>query len=398
MKTLARLNLLTRLFIGIAVGILIGWAAQDMALLYPVMVLYATFQALFGSLLTFSIPLVIIGFIIPGITEIGKGAGKMLFVAVLFASVFTVSAGFFAYFATSAFSGIVVDAAPFALGEYADPVGPAVSIAIAPVMPVMTALVFSFVVGVALVNMDGESQIKKFFFEFQGIIKSLIAKVIIPLLPVHISAIFANIAYVGQAGDMAVAFLATFILIIAMHIVFLLVVYSIAGSLFKKCPFRLLRKMLPSYMTAIGTQSSAATIPVNLVNVKRLGVKESVAEFVVPLCATINLPGSTMSIVACAIVVMHMYGMDVSLEIIAPFIFGLSVLMIAAPGVPGGAIVAAFGALEGALGFDAVHLAVMTALYIAQDSLGTAVNVTSDGAISMYINRLLGNKTLKDVV
>ena len=390
-----KIGLLPRLIIGIAAGLAIGAAAAGIPALYPVMVLYATFHSLFGSLLTFSIPMIILGFIIPGIYSVGKGAGKMLPMAVLFAATFTLVAGFFAYFTTVGVAGIVVGADGFVLGEYREPASPITTIPIAPVMPTMTALVFSFVVGICLISFNEDSVIKRFFGEFRQIISMYVSKVLIPLLPIHISAIFANMAFIGQAGDMVVSFFATFVLIIVMHWFFLLVLYGIGGSLFGKSPLALLKKMMPSYMTAVGTMSSAATIPVNLINVKRLGVKEAVADMVVPLGATINLPGSTMSIVACTVVVMYLYGMEVSLAILVPYIFALSILMIAAPGVPGGAIVAAFAALEGVLGFDEIQLGVMAALYFAQDSLGTAVNVTSDGAMSLYINRLLGHKQLE---
>jgi len=355
----------------------------------------ATFNVLFGQMLTFSIPLIILSFIIVGISDIGKSAGRMVLLIVTYAYCLTVLSGFLAHFALVTFQPLVVEiGSAVAVDDARDPVASLVNITVAPVMPIMTALVFAFIVGAFMVNLAEDNAIRKVAVDFRGIITQLIGKILVPLLPIHIAGIFARIAYQGQAEEMFFTFGRVFILILILHWVFLLVMYTIAGSLYKVSPFRLLKPMISSYMTAIGTQSSAATIPVNLINVKKLGVKSQLADFTVPLGASISLPGSTMSIVACTVAVMYMYNMDVSVGIIAPFIFGIAVAMVAAPGVPGGAIMASLGILEMTLGFTEVQLALMIALYIAQDSLGTAVNVTSDGPMTIFLNRLNGEKTL----
>jgi len=355
----------------------------------------ATFNLLFGQFLTFSIPLIILSFIVVGISDIGKGAGKMVAIIVIYAYILTVSSGYLSYGVMAIFQPLVVEIGSAVVAADARAAVPSlVNIAVAPVMPIMTALVFAFVVGIFMVNIKDGHVIKQGASEFRDIIRQLIANVLVPLLPIHIAGIFARIAYQGQAAQIFATFTRVFILIILLHWAFLFVLYAIAGSLYKTSPFKLIKPMISSYMTAIGTQSSAATIPVNLINVKKLGVRSQLADFTVPLGASISLPGSTMSIVCCAIAVMFMFDMPVSVAILTPFLFGVAVAMVAAPGVPGGAIMASVGLLDHVLGFNEAQVALMIALYIAQDSFGTAVNVTSDGPMTMYLNRYLGHKTL----
>lgn len=226
-----------------------------------------------------------------------------------------------------------------------------------------------------------------FFEEFQQIIEKVISYIIIPLLPFHIFGIFANMAYGGAVFEILSLFAVVFILIIIMHWVMLTGQYTTAGLLQKKNPFALIRTMLPAYFTALGTQSSAATIPVTLRQARKTGVKERVADFTVPLFATIHLSGSTITLVTCAIGVILLTGQAPSFGNFFPFILMLGVTMIAAPGVPGGAVMAAIGLLEVMLGFDETMVALMIALYLAQDSFGTAANVTGDGALANIVDR-----------
>jgi len=387
---LKKIGLIPRLIICIILGTLLGlWGW------YPIMAVLATFNQLFGQLLNFVIPLIILSFIVVGIADIGKGAGKMLGGLVSYAYFLTVLAGFLGYFIIDIFQPLVVEiGSAVHVDDPIAPVEPLINLVVAPVMPVMTALVFAFIIGVFMVNLGENNSIEKGARQFQDIIKQTIAKVVIPWLPVHIAGIFARIAFQGQAAVVLGTFVRVFIVIILLHWAFIFVQYFIAGGLYKISPFKLLKPMLGSYLTALGTQSSAATMPVNLVNVKRMGVEERAANFAVPLGTTINLPGSMMSIVACAVAVMFMFDMPVSAAIVAPFMFAAALTMVAAPGVPGGAIMAAVGVLQLSLGFDETQIALMIALYIAQDSFGTAVNVTSDGAMTLYLNRIMGNKTL----
>ena len=182
----------------------------------------------------------------------------------------------------------------------------------------------------------------------------------------------------------------TIIIIFILHVVLLLLLFSFAGIVSKKNPMRLLKNMLPAYATALGTQSSAATIPVTLKQVMKNGVRETIAVFTVPLCATIHLSGSTMKITACAMAIMIMAGEPVTFTAFAGFILMLGVTMVAAPGVPGGAIMAGLGLLQSMLGFNETLQALMIALYIAMDSFGTACNVTGDGAIAVVVDKIAG--------
>ena len=228
------------------------------------------------------------------------------------------------------------------------------------------------------------------FSDFQKIITKLIETVIIPLLPLHIFGIFLNMTVSGQVMSVITMFLKVIIVIFVLHVLLLLIQFTIAGSVSGKNPLRLLKNMLPAYATALGTQSSAATIPVTLAQAVKNGVRENIAIFVIPLCATIHLAGSTMKITACAMAIMYMSGEPVTFTSLAGFIMMLGVTMVAAPGVPGGAIMAALGLLQSMLGFNETLQALMIALYIAMDSFGTACNVTGDGAIAVVVDKIAG--------
>jgi Na+/H+-dicarboxylate symporter len=256
-------------------------------------------------------------------------------------------------------------------------------------MDIMTALLLSFILGLGMSGMSGTS-LRGGFADFRHIVTRLIEAVIIPLLPLHIFGIFLNMAVSGRVMGVVVMFLKVIGVIFVLHILLLLIQFAVAGIVGKKNPFGLLKNMMTAYVTALGTQSSAATIPVTLRQTIRNGVREHIAVFVVPLCATIHLAGSTMKIVACAMAIMLMAGQPVPPGLYAGFIMMLGVMMVAAPGVPGGAIMAAIGVLESMLGFDATLQAIMIALYIAMDSFGTACNVTGDGAIAVVVDRIAG--------
>ena len=266
-------------------------------------------------------------------------------------------------------------------------------VAMPPLMDVMTALLLSFTIGLGLSYINGET-LRESFSDFQKIITKLIEAVIIPLLPLHIFGIFLNMTHSGQVYAILMVFIKIIGVIFLLHIFLLVFQYSIAALFVRKNPFRLLGRMMPAYFTALGTQSSAATIPVTLEQTKKNGVSADIAGFVIPLCATIHLSGSTLKIVACALALMMMQGMPFDFPLFAGFIFMLGITMVAAPGVPGG-IMAALGILQSMLGFDESAQALMIALYIAMDSFGTACNVTGDGAIALIIDKVMGKGTGK---
>lgn len=378
-----KIGLLGRIIIAIALGVLLGSFVPEMFVR-----VFATFNTVFGEFINFAVPLIIIGFIAPAIAEFGKGSGKLLGMATAIAYTSTIIAGFLAYtVASNVLPSIVSSQA----GDVKEPgAGMATTyfdIGIEPMMGVMTALVFAFVMGIGMAAIKGDV-LQRGFTELKAIIEKVINFVIIPLLPFHIFGIFLNMTYAGEVKQILSVFALVFVLIIAMHWVMLTLQYSVAGAMSKRNPLKLIKTMLPAYFTAVGTQSSAATIPVTLKQTKEAGASERVAGFTVPLFATIHLSGSMITLVTCSIGVLLMNGMDVDMMMYTKFIFMLGIAMVAAPGVPGGAVVAALGILETVLGFDTTMLALMLALYVAQDSFGTATNVTGDGALSIIVDEV----------
>ncbi|WP_321332209.1 dicarboxylate/amino acid:cation symporter [uncultured Bacteroides sp.] len=381
------IGLLARIIIAILLGIAIGHILPS-----PLVRLFATFNALFSELLNFSIPLIILGFVTVAIADIGKKAGKMLLITVSIAYGATLFSGFLSYFTGSAlFPLLITPGSPLNEFNQVQDALPYFSIAIPPLMNVMTSLVLAFTLGLGLAGLKSNS-LKEVARDFQEIILQLINSVILPLLPIYIFGIFLNMTHTGQVYSVLTVFIKIIGVIFLLHIFLLVFQYCIAALFVKRNPFKLLGRMMPAYFTALGTQSSAATIPVTLEQTKKNGVSADIAGFVIPLCATIHLSGSTLKIVGCALALMMMQGMPHDFPMFAGFIFMLGVTMVAAPGVPGGAIMAALGVLQSMLGFDQSAQALMIALYIAMDSFGTACNVTGDGAIALVIDKIMGKK------
>ncbi len=381
-------GLLPRIILAIALGVLIGsfspeWLAR----------IFATFTTIFGGFLKFIVPLIILGFIAPGIAKLGKGSGKLLGLATFFAYSSTVLAGILAYVASTTILPNFMKAG--SMSNIDDPehslAATYIALDMPPVFGVMTALILAFLLGIGMAS-TGSKTMSSFFDEFQAIIEKTITYIIIPLLPFHIFGIFGNMAYGGAVAEILSLFAVVFVMIIILHWTMLALQYTTAGTLNKKNPLSLLKTMMPAYFTALGTQSSAATIPVTVRQARKTGANERVIDFAVPLFATIHLSGSTITIVSCAIGVMLLTGEVPTFGSILPFILMLGVTMIAAPGVPGGAVMAAIGLLETMLGFDQTMVALMIALYLAQDSFGTATNVTGDGALSLIVDRFTNGK------
>lgn len=351
-----------------------------------------TFNGLFGNFLGFIIPLLIVGLVAPGIAELGRSAGKLLFITAALAYGFTLASGFFSYAVSDWSFPYLLDAsAKTAQFAAAADLKPYFTVAMPPLMDVMTALVLAFTLGLGMAVIQG-SRLKGIMLDFRDIIDKVIVRVIIPLLPYYIFGIFLNMTVAGQVTSVLGVFAKIIVLIFAITAVMLVLQFTVAGLVARRNPFPMLKTMLVSYVTALGTQSSAATIPVTLKQTVKLGVREEVAGFVVPLCATIHLSGSTMKIVACALAILFMSGQPVPFAQFAGFICMLGVTMVAAPGVPGGAIMAALGILQSMLGFGEAELGLMIALYIAMDSFGTACNVTGDGAISVIVNKIYSRR------
>ena len=379
---LKRPGLLTQIIIAIILGIGAGIISPALPVRF-----FVTFNGLFSEFLAFVIPLIIVGLVAPAIADIGKGAGKMLAVTAQLAYGATLFSGFISYAVGETFFPMLITRdIPLSEISEANGVIPFFTIDIPEPLNVMTALVMAFTLGLGMANLN-TSYLKNAFVDFKEIIVKTIQKVILPLLPIYIFGIFFNMTHSGQVFHVLSVFIKIIGIIFILHILLLIFQYVIAGVIAGKNPFRMLANMMPAYFTALGTQSSAATIPVTLKQTVKNGVNEDTAGFVIPLCATIHLSGSTMKIVACALALMMMQGIPYDFRMMSGFIFMLGITMVAAPGVPGGAIMASLGILSSMLGFDDNAQALMIALYIAMDSFDTACNVTGDGALAVIIDR-----------
>lgn len=383
-----QIGLLPRIFIAILLGIVLGQVLPE-----ELSRVFFTFNSLFSEFLDFVIPLIILALVAEAIASIGKGAGLILMLTVALAYGSTVFSGYLAYFTGSTFFPSLIDARGLqSLSDNASSLSPYFSINVPPVMGVMTALVLAFIIGLGASRLE-TTVLKRAIEELKEIISKLIANVIIPVLPLYIYGIFLDMSYSGKVFGVLMVFVKIISIIFILHIGLLLFQFVVAGLVAKRNPLRLLTNMLPAYFMALGTSSSAATIPVTLAQVKRNGVSDDVASFVVPLCATIHLSGSMLKIVSCALALILMSGGVYNVSLFTEFILILAITMVAAPGVPGGAIMAALAVLQSVLGFNEEQLALMVSLYIAMDSFGTACNVTGDGAIAVIVNRLQGKKS-----
>lgn len=379
------IGLLPRVAAAIALGIGAGivlpmWAARC----------FATFNALFSSFLGFVIPLLIVGFVAPAIADIGRRAGAMLLATVAIAYAMTFGSGALAYLTSVTFFPSMIQ--PDSYIDTASTAGvspaPFFTVEVPPLMSVTTALVLAFVLGFGCAMLPSTQALKKGLDGFRDIIRMVIDKAIIPLLPLYIFGIFMDMTMGGKVGPILLTFVKIIVVIFCLHVGVLVLQYCIASLFSRKNPFKCLWTMMPAYFTALGTQSSAATIPVTLERTVAMGVDRDVAGFTVPLCATIHMSGSTLKIVSCALALMILHGMPYDFGMFAGFIAMLAITIIAAPGVPGGAIMASLGPLSSILGFTDADNAMMIALYIAMDSFGTACNITGDGAIAQIVARL----------
>lgn len=383
-----KIGLLPKILIAIALGILCS-------LFFPVWAVrgFLTFNSVFSNFLGMFIPLLIIGLVAPGIGDLGKGAGKLLLITAAIAYLSTILSGFFSYFTCRfTFPALLGDSVK-ALGDIdmSNSIAPYFNIEMPAFISVTTALVLAFTIGLGLTVLKGNA-LRGLMIDFKDLVMLVISKMIIPLLPLYIFGIFLQMGAEGHVGAVLGMFIKIILIIFLMHVTVLLLQFLIAGAVSGKNPFKSLVTMLPAYVTALGTQSSAATIPVTLAQAKKLGVRDNIADFTVPLCATIHMSCSILKIVACAYAVSLSVGLPLGFQTYAGFILMLGITMIAAPGVPGGAIMAALGLLASMLGIDGNLQGLILALYIAMDSFGTAGNVTGDGAISLIIDKIAKRK------
>ena len=335
-----KIGLLPKIAIAIVLGVVCGLFFND-----AITRIFVTFNSIFGNFLSFLIPLIIVGLVTPAITDIGKGAGRLLLLTTALAYLFTIFSGFFTLgVGTLSFPSLISANALSSEAMAETGLAPYFTIDIPPLMSVMTALIMAFVLGLGIAALDSRT-LKSAMEELRDVVMMIISKAIIPLLPLYIFGIFLNITISGQVFYILGVFLKLIGVIFGITIVILLLQFTIAGIVARKNPFKMLGHMMTAYMTALGTQSSAATIPVTLEQAIKCGVRPEIAGFTVPLCATIHLSGSTIKITACAMAIMMINGTAIDPQQFAGFIMMLGITMIAAPGIPGGAIMASLGLL-----------------------------------------------------
>lgn len=387
MKKKFQLGLIWRVLIAIILGITFGqfvpgWFVQ----------IFQTFNALFGQLISFCVPLIILALITAAIADTKEGAGKMLVYTLCLAYLSTIVVGFIAYFTGNAiFPKIISSNATLSAATETKTFLPYFTVNVPPVMDVLSALALAVILGLGILRTNSTT-LHHLACELREIIMFAISKAIVPLLPIYIFDIFLHMTAEGSVITVIGVFIKVIGVVFALHVLWLILLYLIAGSVGRLNPFKALVTMLPAYLTALASSSSAATIPVTLRQAKKLGVDERVADFTIPLCANIHLSGSSLKVISFALAVMIMQGMPYNFGLFATFIMLLGITIVAAPGVPGGVIMAALSVLSSVLGFGEAEQALMISLYIAVDSFGTACNVTGDGALTIIVSRIISKK------
>ena len=386
-------KLLRSLLFWVVVAIILGYVCS---LFFPDWLarVFVTFNGLFSNFLGFFVPVLIFALIAPAIAGLGRGAGKWLGITAGVAYGSTIISGLIAWGTASALYPTLL-AGKSLVTDVADPeaggLSPYFNVEMPPPLEVMSALLLAFVVGLSMTAVKSDN-LYNVLEELNAMVLKVVTTFVIPLLPIYIFGTFLNLGMNENFGDTMAAMGVVLVLSIVMTLVIVLLQYLVAGAVAGVNPFTALKNMLPAYFTALGTSSSAATIPVTYESTLKNKVEEEVAGFVVPLCATIHLSGSMMKITLYALSIVYMASLDISSGQIIGFILLLGIMMIAAPGVPGGAIMAAVGLLQSNLGFDESMVSLMIASYIVVDSFGTAANVTGDGAIALIVNKLAGGK------
>ena len=393
MKEKKKLGLVPKLIIAIILGILIGQFLPE-----EICRIVVTLSGLFSSFLKFVIPLMILAYVTMGIADLSQGAGKLLLITVALAYGSTLIAGTASFLVSiNLFPSFMSADALDQIAATADAsLSPYFSISLQAILDTLSAVALALILGLCLSSMRGKqigNSLYNGMAEFSKIIDKVLHTVIIPLLPLYICGTFVDMTKSGKTFAILSILWKVFLVVIVMHLICILIQFVIAGTVSKKNPFELIKNQVPGYTTALGTQSSAATIPVNLECAKNDGVCEQIRNFVVPLCANIHMAGSMITITACATAVCLMNQLPISLGTVIPFIMTLGVAMVASPGAPGGSIMTAlpflymiFGAEAGDP--DGAICAIMVALYITQDSFGTACNVSGDNAIGVIVNTI----------
>lgn len=388
-------NLIVLLALAVALGLIIGSTVNE-----GIIGIIITIKHVIGQFIFFCVPLIIIGFITPSITGLKSNASKLLGSVLMIAYLSSLGAAFFSTLAGYAIiPNLNIVTNPEGLRELPQIL---LQLNIPQIMPVMSALVFSIVMGLTIIWTDSKV-LESIFKEFNNVMMQVVKKMIIPILPVFIATTFAGLAYEGGVTKQLPVFISVIIIVIIGHFLWLALLYTIAGLVSKKNPKEVFKHYLPAYLTAIGTMSSAATLPVALDCAKKSSVlNEEVVDFAIPISSTIHLCGSVLTEVFFVMTVSQvLYGSLPSFANMITFIILLGIFAVGAPGVPGGTVMASLGLITGILGFDASGIALMLTIFALQDSFGTACNVVGDGAIALMltgINEKQGKERKKETV
>ena len=393
-KQMKKIGLLPRIIIGIILGILVG-----MFLPAPIVRIFVTISAIFSLFLNFIIPLMVVTFIGYGIANLTEGAPKLIGITVIISYASTLIAGSIAFFVASNLFPTLLGSATLSNIKLESGLESYFTIPLKPLFDVTSAVIFAFILGIGITLLRPKGQGAELFSivkDSEEVIQTILKNIIIPILPLHILGTFANLAYAGSIQHIILIFAKVFVVVIILHLLYITALFIISGIIGKKSPLMLIKNQIPPYFTAIGTQSSAATIPVSLIAAEKNGVSEQIRKFVIPLCATIHLAGSMITITCCSTAVILILGQNPTYSSILPFMLMLGIAMVAAPGAPGGAIMSAlpFLYMVGITGEELQGL--MIALYLTQDSFGTAANVSGDNAIAVFVDWYYQNKVKKD--
>lgn len=377
-----KLGLVGSILIAMAVGALAG-------IFLPPSILRSirTFEVLFASLLKFIVPLIVLGLVTSAVAEAGRSAGRMLLLTLALAYVSTLLAGFFGYgLGVVVLPHVLAEGLSTNLGTAAAATEPFFAIKIPPICDVMTALVLSGMVGFGIVFTRAETLLRG-FVQFKEIVSKTVEGFFIPVLPWYIGAMICNLASRGAFGTIFKTFLTISLIGCGACFVVMVVQFAVACVVTRRNPLPIVVNMLPTFLTAFGTCSSAATIPVSFESARKNGVSEKVAGLVVPLCATVHLAGSISKATVCAVALSIAAGKGAPLSAYAAYVLATSVTAVAAPGVPGGFIMCAVGAMASVLGFTSEQCSFAMAVYLATDGFSSACNITGDGALALIVDK-----------
>ena len=382
-----KLGLFPKVVIAIVIGALLGLILPDV-----IVRILKTFNVLFAQLLKFVVPLLVLGLVTPSIANLGRGAGKMLLTVMLIAYCSTVCGALFSYGVSSNILPMYLNPGELSAEAVSEKEFlPYIDLKIPPICDIMTALVLSFVIGVGII-FTGANGLKRGFEEFGEIVKLTIEKVIIPFLPVYI---FTMICEMSAKGVIDVVLGTGFKVIltgVVLSILYLVVQYCIAGIIARKNPLKMLWNVIPAYLTGFSICSSSACIPVTYECTLKNGVRKDIADFVIPLCSTVHMCGSTIKLTVTSVAVAYMFGAPITFGLFMQFALMQAIAAVAAPGVMGGVLMASVGLLGTVLGFSDTMTTLMMTIYLALDGYGPAVNVSGDAAIAVIADKLFGGK------